>query len=268
LRRIAHISDLHFGRHDPRAMEALIGDLAAASPDLVAISGDLTQRARRSEFAAARAFLDRLPAPAIAVPGNHDVPLYDLARRLVRPLHRFRRYISDEKLPFYADKELAVLGLNTARSLAIDSGRISHGQIAALQAIFADAAADSCRVLVTHHPLVPPPDAPDRRVVGRATHALAALAGSGVELLLTGHYHQAHSGPVEPYPLAGRPAILVSQAGTAISTRLRREVNSFNLLHIASDHIACEQRLWAGSGFVAGETRIYARRQVASRADG
>src|SRR5271166_2836489 len=135
MRTIAHLSDLHFGRHDAAVAEALVADLAALRPDLVVISGDLTQRARRGEFAAARAFLDRLPAPFIAVPGNHDVPLYDLVRRTFRPLHRFARYITDLSHPFFADAEIAVLGINTARSMAISSGRISHDQMQAIRLI-------------------------------------------------------------------------------------------------------------------------------------
>jgi len=156
MRLIAHISDLHFGRHDPRLVEALQASLAAAAPDLVAVSGDLTQRARRHEFAAARDFLDRLVAPVIAVPGNHDVPLYNPLRRVFRPLERFRHHITAQHNPLFTDAEIAVLGINTARAAAFSNGRISHRQMDEIRALFGELPGEQFRVLVTHHPLMPP----------------------------------------------------------------------------------------------------------------
>ena len=92
MRTVAHLSDLHFGREDPRVVEAVLQDVDAQHPDLVVVSGDLTQRARRGQFQAARAFLDRFKAPVLVVPGNHDIPLFDLARRFFRPLKRYRSF--------------------------------------------------------------------------------------------------------------------------------------------------------------------------------
>jgi 3',5'-cyclic AMP phosphodiesterase CpdA len=257
MRAIAHISDLHFGRHDPAITEALLADLAAEKPDLVAVSGDLTQRARRHEFAAARAFLDRLDAPVLAVPGNHDVAFYNLARRLLRPLARFRHYISPLQNPFFADAELAVLGINTARAASFGNGRISHHQMDEIRHLFAEVAGDHFRVLVTHHPLMPPPLAPERKIVGRAEHALDAIADAGVDLLLTGHYHQASSRNVTSYHLTTKRTVLVSQAGTAISTRRRGEVNSYNLVRVDRRRVACAQREWDGRRFVTMRTERY-----------
>src|ERR1700722_10258980 len=116
MRTIAHISDLHFGSEDPRLAEGLLADLAEVRPALVAVSGDLTQRARRGQFAAARAVLSRIPFPQLVVPGNHDIPFYDLGRRFLRPLNRFRRYITHDLNPTFADEEMLVVGINTARS--------------------------------------------------------------------------------------------------------------------------------------------------------
>src|SRR4051812_8508391 len=115
MRRIVHLSDLHFGRVDDRLPRALLDAVGAASPDLVVISGDMTQRARVEEFEAARAFLAELPQPQLVVPGNHDIPLYDVFRRTLRPLNRFRRYISSDIEPGYFDGEIAVAGISTAR---------------------------------------------------------------------------------------------------------------------------------------------------------
>ena len=108
----------------------MIEHVAQLKPDLVVVSGDLTQRARIEQFKEARRFLDSLPSPQIVVPGNHDVPLYDVLSRFARPLARYRRYITEDLEPFYADDEIAVLGLNTARSLTIKGGRINEAQFA------------------------------------------------------------------------------------------------------------------------------------------
>jgi 3',5'-cyclic AMP phosphodiesterase CpdA len=257
LRRIAHLSDLHFGRHDPVIAESLIEDLRRSRPDLVVISGDLTQRARRSEFIAARDFLARLSAPTIAVPGNHDVPLYNVIRRTFRPLTRFARYITAAEQPFFADAEIAVLGLNTARSLAVANGRISRAQMAAILAAFRDVASTSLRALVTHHPLLPAPHAPERSVVGRAESALSAIAEAGVELFLTGHHHRSFTGELIDQPLTARRSILVSEAGTAISTRRRAEANSYNVITIDGREVGYERRAWSGEGFAGAQTQCY-----------
>lgn len=126
---LAHISDLHFGTESPEIVEGLLEDLVSVEPTLVAVSGDLTQRARRKEFVAARLFLDRIPFPRLVVPGNHDIPLFDLLTRFTRPLARFRRYIDEDVDPFFSTDAVAVLGMNTARSNTWKDGRISLAQI-------------------------------------------------------------------------------------------------------------------------------------------
>lgn len=257
MRAIAHISDLHFGRHDPAIAEGLLADLTREKPDLVAVSGDLTQRAHHHEFAAARRFLDRLDAAVIAVPGNHDVSLYNLARRIFQPLVRFRHYITAQPNPFFADSELAVLGINTARAAAFSNGRVSHHQMDEIRALFARLSGNHFRVLVTHHPLMPPPSTPERRIVGRAEHALDAVAEAGVDLLLTGHYHQASSRNVTSYHLTTKRTVLVSQAGTAISTRRRGEVNSYNFIRVDGRRVACAQRDWDGHRFATKSVERY-----------
>jgi 3',5'-cyclic AMP phosphodiesterase CpdA len=257
MRAVAHISDLHFGRHDPAIAEGLLADLAKEKPDLVAVSGDLTQRAHHHEFAAARGFLDRLDAAVVAVPGNHDVSLYNLARRMFQPLARFRHYITPQPNPFFTDAELAVLGINTARASAFANGRISHHQMDEIRDLFARLSGNHFRALVTHHPLMPPPSTPERRIVGRAEHALDAIAEAGVDLLLAGHYHLASSRNITSYHLTTRRTILVSQAGTAISTRRRGEVNSYNFIRIDGRRVACAQRDWDGHRFVTRSVERY-----------
>src|SRR5262245_27350497 len=127
MRTLVHLSDLHFGRIDPGLLAPLRDTVRALRPDLVAISGDFTQRARRRQFADARAFVDSLGARTLVVPGNHDIPLYDVAERLAAPLSRYRRYISSELEPEYQDDEMIVIGVNTARALVfpLGEGRIN-----------------------------------------------------------------------------------------------------------------------------------------------
>src|SRR2546422_11690571 len=119
MRTVVHLSDLHFGRVDHNLLAPLVKSVTSIKPDLVAVPGDLTQRARSHQFREARAFLDLLPQPKIVVPGNHDVPLHNVYSRFVQPLTKYRRYISEDLQPFFADEEIAVIGVNTARSLTI-----------------------------------------------------------------------------------------------------------------------------------------------------
>jgi 3',5'-cyclic AMP phosphodiesterase CpdA len=244
MRKIVHLSDLHFGRVDEALIEPLVGALAESRASLVVVSGDLTQRARSSQFEAARAFLDRLPQPQIVVPGNHDVPLYDVLSRFARPLEKFRRYITDDLEPFYEDEEMVVAGVNTARSLTRKYGRINERQINALRERLCAYRDEVVKVVVTHHPFDLPAGYDEREIVGRAPLAMEALAACGADLLLAGHLHVGHTGhTTERYRIRGHSALVV-QAGTATSTRGRGEANSFNVIRLKHPHVQVERRLW------------------------
>jgi 3',5'-cyclic AMP phosphodiesterase CpdA len=249
VRTIVHLSDLHFGRTDDAVVAALPADIEAMQPTLVAVSGDLTQRARRSQFEAAARFLERLPAPRIVVPGNHDVPLYDVGRRFMAPLDRFRRFISDDLAPTFVDDELAVLGLNTARSATWKNGRVSLEQMVALREWFSSVGEGRLKVLVAHHPFLPPPADPREPLVGRGLAALEAAQGGGVDLLLGGHLHVGYSADVMAHFPVLRRAMVVVQAASATSTRRRGEPNSYNVVRAEPDRFAVEVRTWAGDGF-------------------
>jgi 3',5'-cyclic AMP phosphodiesterase CpdA len=258
VRTIAHLSDLHFGRHDETAAECLLADISETKPDVVVVTGDLTQRARHRQFAAARAFLEKLPRPVIVVPGNHDVPLYDILERFLGRLARYRRYICDELQPFFADDELALLGLNTARSAAFANGRISHRQATAIKSVFAEVPANRSRILAIHHPLAAPIAAGNLAPVGRAAMAHKAMIQAGVRLVLSGHYHRAFSGDLPGSELVSDGSILFVHAGTAISTRLRGEPNSYNLLRVDATAVTCTVRSFGGKDFKDAETAHYA----------
>src|SRR3569623_1674997 len=154
--RLVHLSDLHFGAHDERLVEAVEERVDELKPALVVISGDFTQRARTEQLREACQFLERLQHSGhevLGVPGNHDVPLYDVLRRFLSPLSRYRRFIDDSLCPFVELPGIAVLGINTARSLTFKAGRINRDQVAFIRETFARAPSESVRVLVTHHPL-------------------------------------------------------------------------------------------------------------------
>ncbi len=262
MRTIAHLSDLHFGRIDHEVLEALISDLTMVRPSLVVISGDLVQRARKRHFRAARAFLDRLPAPWLVVPGNHDIPAYNLLARFTMPFRNYRRYITPDLSPFIEDDEIAVLGINTARPLILNfaHGRINHRQIEHIVTAFRDVPARVFKILVTHHPFLPSPDKPSGKILlGRAREALPALETCGIDLLLAGHFHRGFSGKITDHHRHLTRPILAAHASTATSTRLRDEPNGYNLITVAEPSVTFEERVWTGYGFSASECDTYAR---------
>jgi 3',5'-cyclic AMP phosphodiesterase CpdA len=248
LRTIAHLSDLHFGRLDERLLAPLAARMGQLEPDLIAISGDLTQRAKPSQFAAARAWLDTLPAPRVVVPGNHDVPLYRVWERLASPLGNYRKYIDDNVEPEFVDGQIAVIGINSARSLTFKGGRVNVAQLDRLRARLEPLPAALTKIVVTHHPFTLPAGADVADMVGRASLAMEVFRELGVDLLLSGHMHSSlAANTAGRYPIEGYAALVV-QAGTATSTRGRGEENSFNVLRIDGDQVEVERHGWDEDG--------------------
>ncbi len=261
MKKIVHLSDLHFGAVDESLIAPLIRAVNGLKPDLVAVSGDLTQRARSSEFIAARQFLDQLVTPQIVVPGNHDIPLYNIFRRFIDPLRKYRRYITGDLQPSYTDEEIAVVGINTARSLTIKDGRINEEQIARALEQLGSTDSSIIKIVVTHHPFDLPAGSDADDIVGRATLAMKALALSGADLLLAGHMHTMHTGSTAERYNTPEHSALVVQAGTATSTRHRGEPNSFNLIHCEDPQITIERIVWhqPSSEFTSGLTESFRR---------
>ena len=243
MRTIVHLSDLHFGRVNLALLEPLIRSVTEVKPDLIAISGDLTQRARSHQFKQARSFLDALPKPQIVVPGNHDIPLHNIFARFLEPLTKYKRYITDDLQPTYEDAEMVIVGVNTARSLVIKGGRINESQVGRLRDKFCSLDEKVMKVIVTHHPFDLPEGHNERDLVGRAKMAMTGLAECGADLFLAGHLHISHTGHTKRYNIHGHSALVV-QAGTATSTRERGEANSFNLLRIDHPEVAVERLVW------------------------
>lgn len=262
MRTIVHLSDLHFGRTDYATIPPLIEAVAGMRPDLVAVSGDLTQRARSSEFRDARAFLDSLPKPLIVVPGNHDVPLHNLYARFVEKLDKYKSYITPDLEPSFVDEEIAVVGLNTARSATWKNGRIGRTQISRVQHRLCGAGDGIVKIVVTHHPFELPEGFDSRSLVGRAHRAMNGLAACGADLFLAGHLHLGFTADTAVrYGIAGHTALVI-QAGTATSTRGRGEMNSFNAIRVAYPEVQVERFVWnAELGRFSGEAPQQFRRQ-------
>jgi 3',5'-cyclic AMP phosphodiesterase CpdA len=240
---LVHLSDLHFGTIHDAAVQPLIDTVTAINPDVIAVSGDLTQRARKRQFLAARAFLEALPGQKIVVPGNHDVPLYNLVARF-RRLERYRRYIASDLEPFYCNGGIAVLGINTARSLTFKSGRINEQQVARAKSRLCGLPDSVAKIIVTHHPFDLPAAYRHGALVGRARMAIKALNECRVDLFLSGHFHVSGAAPTSfQIPVNGYSSLIV-QAGTAISMRTRREQNTFNVIRIDLPELSIERMEW------------------------
>ena len=253
MRTVVHLSDIHFGRLDPSTVSPLHHAIARLRPDLLAVSGDLTQRARRGEFAAARLFLENLPFQRLVVPGNHDVPLYNVFTRFFTPLARYRTAITNDLSPVYRDDEVIAVGVNTARSWTWGEGRINVRQVDDVVAHLSGVPRDVIRIVVTHHPFDLPEGVREERLLGRAKMAMEKLSAAGADLFLAGHLHISHIGhTAERYQIAGHSALVV-QAGT-VSTRSRGEQPSFNVLRIERPHISVARLLWDQSAAAFSET--------------
>jgi len=225
--KLLHLSDLHFGPPLRRHLtEVVIREAHDLLPDCVVVSGDVTQRARRYQFLQARSFLDRLPSPLLVIPGNHDVPLYNLFLRFWRPLGRYRALISAvPDVAAVAEVEgLSVVGLNSTRSFTIDGGGVCDKQLAWAEAQFAQAPRDECRIVAVHHHFLP--DGGHQRPIRQARYLLRRFVDMGVEVVLVGHRHWARTERVDKGPI-------IVQAGTATSRRGKgkeRGKNSYNVI--------------------------------------
>ncbi len=260
MRRIAHISDLHFGTVDPVVADNVVKTINELEPHLVVVSGDLTQRARTSQFVGAKQFLDRLPQPQIVVPGNHDVPMYNVFDRFISPLEKYRRYITDDLTPRYIDDEIAVIGINTTRSFTIKDGRINEAQIELIQKTMAPLPDTMLKVIVTHHPFDLPEGFDEDDIVGRAAKAMPRISKSGADVFLAGHLHVSHIVTTATrYKLEDGHSALVVQAGTATSHRVRGEPHSFNVLEFERPRMSITryESVEAGEPFTGVESKNY-----------
>lgn len=239
---LLQISDTHFGTEQAPVVEALVDFAARERPDLVVLSGDITQRARRRQFREARTFVERLAAPHVAIPGNHDIPLFDLGTRLLRPYAPYRATFGDNLEPVHVSPELVVVCVNTTRWYRHTDGEVSARQVERVEERLANASARQLRIVVVHQPVAVMRAADEHDRLHGHAEALRRWSAAGADLVMGGHIHL-------PYvlPIAGlaRPLWAV-QAGTAVSSRVREGVpNSFNVLRwgvgYAADRCAIER---------------------------
>ena len=251
----AHISDLHFGRDVLPVIDGLIERMDNVRPDLVIISGDLTQRARANQFHAADRFLKRLSCPYLIVPGNHDLPLYNLFRRFGRPWKNWHRFVSRNMAPVVEGKGFIVVGVNTARRWAAPldwtRGRIGAVQTRTIVNHLRTAPETDLRMLVAHHPFWLPANQARRHLIGGRDAALAILRRAGLDMILSGHVHVAYTQLLD--------GIIVSHAGTGTSNRYSGQANSFNVLRGDRRRLTIDVMLWDGHAFNAAESRTFVR---------
>ncbi len=249
---LAHISDLHFGRLDDPVAEALLEDLHQSDPDLIVVSGDVTQHASHREYREVRDYLKRFPTPPLIVPGNHDLPGWNLPERFLAPTARFRHYIEDDPFPYRESGNIAVLGVDTTRPhgwyFDWSRGRMSLQQIRKIYHTFQNRSSDRLNVVVTHHPFLHPPDGEFRHIVKGPGDILRTLADGGVDLLLAGHFHKAYSDlAVGRHPEARD--LVVAQTSTTTSVRLRDEPNSYNWFEYEDGRLRVTIQAWTRDGF-------------------
>jgi 3',5'-cyclic AMP phosphodiesterase CpdA len=264
--RLLHISDLHAGPpFDAAIAEKLANQAHALAPDLLVISGDFVQRADiPGQWRTITSYLKTLPTPQLVVPGNHDIPLYNVFQRLLMPYRPYRRHISQELNPVFELPGMVVVGAVSAHGLTIDGGRISAQQAANMRRIFARYGPETVKVAVWHHPVLNAPELHKQREISGATAAMNLLAECDVELLLCGHIHLSYIGNTHDLQPKLRRGTIICQSGTSTSKRgygSERGKNSFNLIEIDSTAITIQPHIHVANAerFVQASEHRFAR---------
>jgi 3',5'-cyclic AMP phosphodiesterase CpdA len=266
LRKIVHISDIHFGVARKTRIRPLIEAIHRAEPDLTIVSGDLVQWGFPREFRQARWFLEHLPRPMIVVPGNHDVPMSNPLVRFLAPNHRFQKYIAKELNPFYLDNEIAVQGINTAHAWTMRNGKLTREHMKLIEERMCPLPDEITKIVVMHHPIDQAIEMNDKTLVKYARKSMDTLSRCGADLFLSGHMHIGYSGSTQKrYTISGYAALVV-QAGTAISAREREgEPNSFNVIYVEHPKIQVD-RYWFD--VIETQYKLYATESFEHTKDG
>jgi 3',5'-cyclic AMP phosphodiesterase CpdA len=260
--RIAHLSDVHFGRTDPAQAEALGRVLEADRIEHAIITGDLTQEGRKREFEEAAAWMEALPMRVTAIPGNHDAPVRNLYRRFSDPWGRYEQYTGLEAEPLEAHDGYVFAGANSARrmrpGLDWSKGSLTRRQTARVVRFFRGHQ-DEVKLVGFHHPVraIETAAKAGGAVVSGADRVVDALAEAKVDVMMTGHVHLARVSLVT----ARGWGFVMSQAGTAISTRLRGEAASYTVLEVGGDSLTAEVHRWGTDGFAIERRQRFARAQ-------
>jgi 3',5'-cyclic AMP phosphodiesterase CpdA len=268
LRQILHITDVHFGRHHQPDRAAGLLELAAQRrPDLVAFSGDVTKRAKRREFEQGRRFVDALAAPTVVVPGNHDVPMYRVWERALRPYGAYRRHFAPDLEPVFRDDELLVIGVNTAWGWTIDGGRVWPRRARRLERQLVEGKGSRFAIVLLHHQMIPVPGYGSPKVMRNAMGTAQALVRGGADLVLSGHVHLSYLGSSEELGESAPGGLPVLFSGTASSSRGRgpeKGRNSCHWIEVDVQSITIERLEWDSQvgGFIGGQVRRLDRRST------
>jgi len=228
---VVQISDPHFGTERPDVVAALHEAIVSLRPGLVILSGDLTQRARRSQFAAARRFVDGYALPTLVIPGNHDVPLFNLFARAFDPFGNYRRAFGRDLEPVFEDAEVLAIGVNTVRPARHKNGEVSDAQIERVSTRLRCASGSQLRIVVTHQPVHVIREKDVRNLLINRERAVAAWAEAGADLVLGGHIHLPYVRPLGSETQKLARLLWSVQAGTAVSKRIREGIsNSFHAI--------------------------------------
>ncbi len=260
--RIAHLSDLHFGAEIPRAVDALLERLWDARPDVTVISGDFTMAARYSEFEDAKRLLDDLTMPIVAVPGNHDIPVYNLIERFFSPFDRYKRAVRPFASDRYVSRAAAICGLNTARpwnfSLNWSHGRLSQDQINAADDFFEANAASNFKAVAVHHPFDVPGDMPGFRTIGNGDAMLEVLAKHRIDLVMSGHLHRQFVTRRIVESDHGPHTVHFLQTASPTTHRHREHPNAFALIDVLREGVVIHDQILDGDRFVARSRELIA----------
>jgi len=248
MKPLIQISDTHFGTERPPVVEALVRFVRDQAPGLIILSGDITQRARRSQFRAARAFLDRLgDAPILAIPGNHDIPLFNPVARIFWPYKNYRRELGGNLEPEFESEDVLAIALNTTRRYRHIDGEISHQQIERAASRLERAETDQLRIVVTHQPVCVMKLEDKHNLLHGSGEAVRRWAAAGADLILGGHIHLPYVCALHENVKELPRRMWAIQAGTATSARVRYGAeNSVNLIRYrsGSNGKQCEIERW------------------------
>ncbi len=245
---VLQVSDPHFGTERPEVVAALERFAHALRPDVLLLSGDITQRATEAQFAAARAVVDRLGVPVVlAIPGNHDIPLFNLAARLFSPYAHFSRAFGQRLEPEFENDDLLVLALNTTRWYRHADGEVSAAQVERVARRLEAARPAQTRIVVVHQPVAVTREQDRHNLLHGHAAAVRRWAAAGADIVAGGHIHLPYVLPLrERWPELPRPVWAV-QAGTAVSRRVRADAgNSVNLFRTGASaneaHVTATRR--------------------------
>jgi 3',5'-cyclic AMP phosphodiesterase CpdA len=254
---IVHISDLHFGRERGILVTGLRKSLMNLQPELVIVSGDITQRAKNKEFLAARSFFDTLAWPLLVIAGNHDIPAFPPQARLFKPWKRWQQHLGYDLEPIFKGRDFTAIGVNTVRRAGSlfdwSRGRINKDQTHNIVRQLNKESETTLRIIVAHHPFWLPSRYIHRHIIGGQSMAIKMLKQFGADLILGGHVHFAYTHLLE--------GLIVSHAGTAVSSRFQAEAtNDFKVIRGDRQRLSISKYTWNGQHFSSLEPTVFTRR--------